>query len=250
MAVFGCEAETSFYARCLELLVFKGYNGARPPDHIAEFGSGSGDAVVAAMAGTRYAGTVHGIEIDEASFSFGRRLVHGEHLEGKYTIELGNFFLTPPEADCLIGNPPYLPRLQKSTEKISADDRALLDQCCGGQTGAEVSQRLLSLEYKQVMLLISSYSNPLEIINAARQNNYALVAWLGWSTRLGRLGLLVEPAIRNLQEQSKAFLLSDSDLYLLCGVLWSKSSRAEVSAEERLLVTSLENLSQHHSSNY
>lgn len=242
MAVFGCEDETSFYARCLELLVFNGYNGARPPDHIAEFGSGSGDAVVAAIAGTRYEGTVHGIEIDEASFDSGRRLVRGEHLEDKYIMELGDFFLGPPRADCLVGNPPYLPLLQRSTGKIDADDKALLDQCCGGQTGAEVSQRLLSLEYEQVMLLISSYSNPLEILHAARQNNYAVVAWLGWSTRLGRLGLLVEPAIRNLEEQSKAFLLSDSDLYLLCGVLWSKRSGGEVSAEERLLVTSLESL--------
>lgn len=247
MAVFDGDAggggETSFYAQCLKHLVFE---GARPPARVVEFGPGSGSAVIAALASKDYPTSVLGVEIDEESVDCARTRIADAHLEGQYAVTLGDFFSRPPEADCLVANPPFLPTVDEGSalagEVMDPKTRAMLPQCDGGPTGSELSQRLLKLHYAQVMMLVCSFVNPIATFDTAREHGYSVSTWLARPGRLGGLARWVFPTIRELQSRQQAFFLRDSEVFLMCGVLWSRSEQTQVSDAERSLVACMKGL--------
>ena len=228
---------------CLRYLVFE---GARPPARVAEFGSGSGAPVIAALGIEGYPTSVFGVEIDEESVDCARTRIADAHLEGQYGVTLGDFFSQPPEADCLVANPPMNPTADERSaltgDTVDLRTQAMLRQCDGGPTGSELTRRLLKLHYPQVMVLVSSFVNPIATLDTAREHGYSMVTWLGRPTRLGGLARRVLPAIRDLQSRQQAFFLRDSEVFLTFGVLWSRGEEAQVSNAERSLVACIKGL--------
>ena len=246
MAVFDGGSETSFYAECLRHLVF---GAAQPPAKVAEFGSGSGEAVIAALGSGKYPVSVRGTEIDQESAETARDRIAAVGLEGQYAVTHGDFFAQPPEADCLVANPPFLPVEGSPLLAPGAADartQAMLRQCDGGPTGTELSRRLLGLGYPQVMMLMCSSVNSVATFDSAREHGYSVVMWLARPGRLGGLARRVLPAIRDLQDRGLAFFLQDTEDFLMSGVLWLRSEPGEVSNAERLLVACMRGLPHSH----
>jgi hypothetical protein len=230
VTIFDFTGETRFYAQCIEQLVL-----AAPAGTIAELGSGSGDAVITALQ-SGYEGSVIGVEIDQESAKRAQASISAAGLGEHYEVRLGDFRAQPPQADCLIANPPYMPSY--SAEMGVEDDPAtlrLLNQCDGGPTGAELSQELLRLDYAQVMLILSTHANPLAILQTAREHEYSVMGWLCRPVTFGRLHVPVLSIIRGLERTGKAFVLPESGTYLIFGVLWVKTGRLKASDFDRAL---------------
>lgn len=237
---------TSFFALCLDYLIFDQSTGAQPPPRIAEFGSGTGSAVIETLAKHTCPTTVFGVEIDKESVDVARTRIADANLEERYTVINGDFFEQPPAADCLIACPAALPTFNQETagpaDTIDEKTLSLLKQIDGGPTGSELSRKLLRLDYAQVMMLVMSFADPIAILGTAREHGYYMEAWLSRPAKLGSLARRVLPVIHDLQGKHQAFLLPDSEIYLMFGVLWTKSYQSQAHNTERSLVACLEGL--------
>lgn len=238
MAIFDFKGETAFYAQCIRQLAF-----ARAPATVAEFGPGAGTAVIAELTDVPNV-SVRGIEIDAASAGSARAAIIAAGLRGRYDVTLGDFLSQPPQADCLIANPPYLPSCADGPRltALEPETLALLRQCAGGPTGSEISQELLRLHYPLVMMLVASHADPLAIFRTAREYGYWVTGWLTRPVTFGALHVPVLPVIRELQAAGRAFVLPASETYLLSGVLWEKTTKPRVSDTERSLVACMRGL--------
>ena len=124
-----------------------------------------------------------------------------------------------------------MPGLRGCAEDIAA----MLVQCDGGPTGAEVSIALLGLGYEQVMLLVSSYADPMAVLSAARVAGYEVAGWLARPFGFSALHRPVMGILRGLEVQGLAF--TTESLYVVAGVLWKRGGR--VSDAERSLTPCL-----------
>ena len=163
---FVCPEESSRYAGSLEQLVFNKLRNASADTTVIEFGSGTGSPVITAILNSDFWGTVHGYEISRDAVETAIQLIEDNGLSRQYIIHNESFFECRdiPKADYLIANPPYVP----------CDNRELLllPALCGGSEGNNVSKRLLSFGYNTVFLEVSSYSNPIGLVEHARSLGY------------------------------------------------------------------------------
>ena len=154
--IFYCPEESNFYSHCLENLLF---NKCDSSAVIVEFGSGDGSPVINSLVKSNFNGTVHGFELNNSSYKIARANVQEYEISDKYVIHNTSFFdASIPKANYLISNPPYLPAI---------DDKIYQPLLHGGTDGSEIARRLLSLDYENVLLMLSSYSNPKGLINYA-----------------------------------------------------------------------------------
>ncbi len=228
--VFYCPEESHFYSNCLENLVLR---NCYESECIVEFGSGDGSPVINSLLRNRFEGLIQGFELNLAAWKTANSHIDEYNLNHKYIIHNSCLFeSSQPEAEYLVANPPYLP----------APDRDIyMPLLFGGIDGATVTNNLLSLDYQNVLLLVSSYSNPQSTINHAKANGYSVTNFFVLPLKFGYYSSepKVKKHIEELRKHGMAFY--SGDYYYLSGVLFQKSSNSKVNLSQELekLMTSL-----------
>ena len=222
--VFFCPEESHFYSHCLERLVFNRY---RDSSSIIEFGSGDGSPVINALMRSQFNGAIHGYELNPSAYQVARARAAQCELDQKYIVHNRSFFdADAPNADCLIANPPYLP---------APDNNICMPLLHGGSDGATITNKLLTLDCPNVMVLISSYSNPVETIEHGLDHGYAVADFMLTPLQFGYYSS--EPkvlnTIRELREKNMAFY--SKNIYLLAGVLFKKQHKCQVDLSTELI---------------
>lgn len=232
--VFFCPEESDFYSHCLETLVLQNCLNS---EAIVEFGSGDGSPIIKALLRADFDGTIQGFELNRSAYEVATAQIKQHRLGDKYIIQNRCLFETAkPEAAYLISNPPYLPAL---------DNKLYQPLLHGGVEGITITKKLLSLDYPNVLTLISSYSNPKGLIQYAIATGYSVTNFLILPVPFGYYSS--EPKVRHriqeLRQENRAFY-SDKT-YLLAGVLFTQNSNSviasstDLSAELVKLMTSL-----------
>ncbi len=227
--IFFCPEESNFYSYCLETLVLN-HAGSKS---IIEFGSGDGSPVINSLLKTRFDGVVHGFEINAAAAEVARARIEEYDLSHQYIIHNCSFFdSSKPQADYLISNPPYLPAI---------DNKIYQPYLHGGIEGITVTKQLLGLNYQNVLVMVSSYSNPVGLINYAIANGYWVSNFITSPLAFGYYSSepKVKSRILELKEEQRAFY--SKNIYLLAGVLFTKepTSTVDLSSELIRLITCL-----------
>jgi hypothetical protein len=228
--VFFCPEESQFYSHCLERLVF---NQCTPCDRVIEFGSGDGSPVINSLCRTSFEGVVDGYELNSAAYQVAKSRIKQSDLDEQYIIHHESFFdADRPNASFLIANPPYIP---------AQDTNIRMPLLRGGVDGASITNQLLSLDYQTVMLLISSYSNPVSTVTHAIAQGYDIVDFMMTPLQFGYYSSQpsVKHHIANLRKLHKAFY--SNNVYLLAGVLFKKTrtSSINLATEFTQLITAL-----------
>jgi methylase of polypeptide subunit release factors len=228
--VFYCPEESNFYSHCLETMVL---NQCDSPKIILEFGSGDGSPVINSLMRTRFNGKIHGFELNTLAGKIAESNIQEYELTERYIIHNYSFFEAAlPKAEYLISNPPYLP---------SIDDNIYQPLLHGGRDGSEIARRLLALDYENLLIMLSSYSNPEGLISYALAKGYSVANFLISPLTFGYYSS--EPKVRNmigeLRKNKMAFC--SENIYLLAGVVFKKQaeSRVDLSAELIQIMTSL-----------
>lgn len=228
--VFFCPEESNFYSHCLETLVLKNCFNS---ESIVEFGSGDGSPVIKSLLRTEFEGTIHGFELNNLACQVANSKIKEYKLNGKYIIHNRCLFdSAKPDATYLVSNPPYLPAL---------DNNIYQPLLHGGIEGITVTKQLLSLNYQNVLVLVSSYSNPEGLINYALAKDYYVSDFMISPLQFGYYSSepKVRDRIKELQRNNRAFY--SKNIYLLAGVLFTKESAStgDLSTELVKLMTSL-----------
>ena len=227
--IFVCPEESKFYSHCLETLVL---NECDNSQLLVEFGSGDGSPVINALLRARFSGLIRGFELNQTACKIANSMVEEYNLDDKYIIHNQSFFeFSKPDSAYLISNPPYLP---------APDENIYMPLLRGGKDGSELTKHLLSLGYDNVLLMISSFSDPKGTINHARIKGYNIADFIVVPLKFGYYSS--EPKVRNtieqMRENSTAFY-SDS-IYFLAGVLFKQFDNSpDLSTELTQIMTSL-----------
>jgi hypothetical protein len=222
--VFYCPEESQFYSYCLEMLLMIHFS----PDIVIEFGSGDGTAVIAAILRTRFEGMVQGYEINPKACHTANRHISQYRLDSRYMILNDCFFRNTPgfEKNFLISNPPYLPCFSK--------EDMVMPELYGGWDGAEVIQKLLSINFSSVMMLVPSISNPLAVFSHAKNSGYSISNFLVTALPFGYYSS--QPEIQDtlcvLKRQKVSFFSGAG--YLIAGVLFQKKEYVQEDRSEEL----------------
>lgn len=226
--VFFCPEESDFYSHCLETLVLKNCFGS---ESIVEFGSGDGSPVLKALLRTDFIGTIQGFELNRSAYEIATSRIKEHKLSHSYILHNRCLFDgAKPEADYLISNPPYLPAL---------DNKLYQPLLHGGIDGITVTQKLLSLNYPNVLTLVSSYSNPEGLINHALAAGYQVSDFAILPIQFGYYSSepKVKRRIHELRQANQAFY--SENIYLLAGVLFTQETTDDLSTELLALLKSL-----------
>jgi len=228
--VFYCPEESNFYSHCLENLVL---NQCASPKVILEFGSGDGSPVINSLMRTRFNGIIHGFELNTLAGKIADSNIQEYELTDRYIIHNSSFFdAALPSAEYLISNPPYLP---------SIDDNIYQPLLHGGSDGSEIARKLLALGYENLLLMLSSYSNPEGLIRYAIAKGYSVASFLVSPLTFGYYSS--EPKVKNMIEELRKNRMAfySENIYLLSGVVFKKQSgmKVDLSAELIQIMTSL-----------
>ncbi|OQX25694.1 MAG: hypothetical protein BWK80_14310 [Desulfobacteraceae bacterium IS3] len=222
--VFYCTEESQFYSYCAEMLLIN----ELAPDRIIEFGSGDGTAIIFAMLRTRFAGIVEGYEINPKAYDLANRHIGRCGLAHRYLIFNDCFFKNTHgfEKKFLTSNPPYLPCFSKKD--------MILPELYGGPEGTEVIIKLLSLDFTHVMMLIPSISNPLAILQYAKNSGYGISNFLVTELPFGYYSSRpeIQDTLCVLKNKNISFF-SDAG-YLIAGVLFQKKECVQKDRFEEL----------------
>jgi methylase of polypeptide subunit release factors len=228
--VFFCPEESQFYSQCLEKMVL---SRSTHSDVLVEFGAGDGSPVINCVLKNHFDGLIHGYELKTSACEIARSRIERYRLKNKYIIHNKCFFkYAPSNANYLIANPPYIP---------APDDNLYMPSLHGGIDGSTITKQLLSLDYENVLLMISAYSNPVETIDYALDRGYQVIDFTIAPLQFGYYSC--EPKVKNtiveLRKNCKAFY--SQNIYFLAGVLFKKkdNSNLNLSAEFLKVMTAL-----------
>ncbi|MBW4574897.1 MAG: SAM-dependent methyltransferase [Aphanothece sp. CMT-3BRIN-NPC111] len=228
--VFFCPEESNFYSQSLETLVLNQCVGS---EVIIEFGSGDGSPVINSLLKTSFDGLIIGFELNALAAKSAKSKISSSKLNDKYIIHNCSFFdYSKPPAEYLISNPPYIP---------SSDSNIYQPLLHGGTDGSKIARQLLSLDYENVLLLVSSYCNPVSLIKYALAQNYYVQNFLVSPLKFGYYSS--EPKVKNsiLQLRKNNMAFYSDNIYLLAGVLFKKKQEfmVDLSSELIQVMTSL-----------
>ncbi|WP_017317371.1 class I SAM-dependent methyltransferase [Mastigocladopsis repens] len=228
--IFFCPEESNFYSNCLDNFVL---SNCQQSECIVEFGSGDGKPVINSLLKNRFDGVIHGFELNTSAWKVANLTIDEYNLGQKYIIHNSCLFeSSQTEAEYLVANPPYLP---------APDKDICMPLLFGGTDGATITNELLSLGYENVLLLVSSFSNPESTIHHARANGYRVTNFIVLPLKFGYYSseLKVKNHIEELRKNKMAFY--SGDYYFLAGVLFQKSqeSGADLSNELAQVMTTL-----------
>lgn len=202
---FVCSEESENYAGTLQTLLFNKLHAACTTPTIIEFGSGTGEPVIAALLNSGFTGVVHGYEINPDAANTALQLITSCGLARQYIIHAESFFDARqiPQVDYLIANPPYIPSDHPSD--------LLLPGLCGGPQGNTIAKSLLSVSYPHVCLEVSSYSNPAAVVQHAKNLGYSLTRFSINKLPLGIYSRqpIVMNRIRQMRREGLAFVGDD-----------------------------------------
>nr|BFF27822.1 hypothetical protein GCM10025732_57870 [Glycomyces mayteni] len=218
---------------CVEDLIRRHERANGSAFKLVELGAGTAKTICGVLRRVGSSIQVHGFEIDGASFHSARTNVVDHALEDRYRLTHGDFFEAMegvPAQGCLISNPPYLP---------SPDPQIRLPHLWGGEHGDHISRKAIAMGFPRVLLMLSSFANPLGLLRWARAHGYALVHWVARPIEFGDYSS--EPKVRRhideMAATGRSFVTEDS--YLLVGATWSKEgAAADRSAELARLIRS------------
>lgn len=222
--VFFCPEESDFYSYCLETLVL---NNCGNSESIIEFGSGDGSPVIKALLRTSFDGIVHGFELNSLACETAKSKIEEYELSDKYIIHNRSFFESSrPVSKYLVSNPPYLP---------APDNKIYQPLLHGGIDGITLTKNLLNQGYENVLVMASSYSNPVGLMNYASSKGYCVSNFLFSPLSFGFYSS--EPKVSNrieeLRKLNKAFY--SKNLYLLAGVLFTKQPKCQTDLSTELI---------------
>lgn len=227
--IFFCPEESNFYSNCLENFILRNCDDA---NSIIEFGSGDGSPVINSLLRNKFDGVIHGFELNTSAWKAANLTIDEYNLTDKYVVNNSCLFeASTPNANYLIANPPYLP---------APDDDIYMPLLFGGEDGATITNELLSLGYENVLLLVSSFSNPLSTIAQAQEHGYSISNFVILPLKFGYYSS--EPKVKNhieeLRKHNMAFY--SGDYYFLAGVLFQQdASTVDLSKELTQVMTSL-----------
>ncbi len=222
--VFFCPEESKFYSHCLETLVL---NRCDRRQSIIEFGSGDGSPVINSLLRTKFQGVVHGFELNKSACKAAHLTIEEFNLFGRYVIHNACFFESPkPPAEYLISNPPYLP---------APDNNLYMPLLHGGTDGATLTKQLFTLGYANLLVMISSFSDPQDTVDYARRQGYGIADFVVVPLKFGHYSSesKVQNAIAEMRENNKAFY--SNNIYFLAGVLFTKRQEAAVDLSTELV---------------
>ncbi|MGI2902598.1 SAM-dependent methyltransferase [Tolypothrix sp. VBCCA 56010] len=228
--IFVCPEESNFYSNCLENLVIR---NCLHNESVVEFGSGDGTPVINSLLRNKFDGVIHGFELNTSAWKVANSTIDEYNLANKYVISNSCLFKSSkPQAEYLIANPPYLP---------APDKDIYMPLLFGGIDGAAITNELLSLDYDNVLLLVSSYSNPESTIEKAKENGYSVNNFVVLPLKFGYYSSepKVKKHIEELRKKKMAFY--SGDYYFLAGVLFKKRHECDVDLSNELahVMTSL-----------
>ncbi|YAF96795.1 MAG: SAM-dependent methyltransferase [Nodularia sp. CChRGM 3473] len=228
--IFFCPEESNFYSNCLENFVFR---NCKNSDFIVEFGSGDGSPIINSLLKNNFDVVIQGFELNTSAWKAANLTIDEYDLNQKYTIHNACLFKSSkPKADYLIANPPYLP---------APDPDIYMPLLFGGKDGATVTNELLLLNYENVLVLLSSFSNPTSTINLAKKNGYCVHNFMILPLKFGYYSS--EPKVKNYIEElrTKKTAFYSRDYYFLAGVLFKKRQKSAIDLSNELaqVMTSL-----------
>jgi methylase of polypeptide subunit release factors len=228
--VFFCPEESIFYSNCLDNLVLRNCPNS---ETIIEFGSGDGSPIINSLLRNNFNGRIHGFELNPLACKAANLNIDEYNLGDKYIIYNSCLLNSSKlEAKYLIANPPYLP---------APDNDIYIPLLFGGVDGATVTNQLLSLDYDNVLLLVSSFSNPQSTISHAKVNGYSVTNFLVLPLKFGYYSS--EPKVKKHIEELKKHKMAfySGDYYFLAGVFFKKQEQSSIdlSSELAQVMTSL-----------
>jgi methylase of polypeptide subunit release factors len=209
--VFFCPEESDFYSQCINQLVLKQCNKS---EIIAEFGSGDGTPVINTLLKTEFKGKIYGFELNDSAYEVAKSNIRKHELDSRYIITNKSFFSSfDRDAEYLISNPPYLPAI---------DNDIYQPLLHGGTDGSDIARKLLSLNYENVLLMVSSYSNPQNLVKYAISQGYSTGNFMISPLNFGYYSS--EPKVKRmiLEMQKKGLAFYSENIYLLAGVLFTR----------------------------
>ncbi|MDX2230222.1 MAG: SAM-dependent methyltransferase [Leptolyngbyaceae cyanobacterium bins.349] len=222
--VFFCPEESYFYSYCLERFVL---SACSSQDQVIEFGCGDGTPVIHSLTRNFFPGVIHGYELNSAACSVANSRIEKYRLTNRYIVHNESFFdAAKPQAEYLIANPPYLP---------APDEDICMPALRGGHDGSGITCQLLTLNLPSVLLMISSYSNPIDTVNHAIANGYYVADFMVSPLQFGYYSSepKVKQTIQQLHRDRRAFF--SDNIYLLAGVLFRKHHRTAIDLSQELL---------------
>jgi methylase of polypeptide subunit release factors len=228
--IFFCPEESNFYSNCLENFVFRNCQNS---ESIVEFGSGDGSPVINSLLRNKFDGVIQGFELNTSAWKAANSTIDEYNLTNKYIIHNSCLFSSSqPDAEYLVANPPYIP---------APDDDIYMPLLFGGVDGATLTNDLLLLDYQNVLVLVSSFSNPINTLNIAKQNSYYVQNFMVLPLEFGYYSSepKVKKHIEELRKNKMAFY--SGDYYFLAGVLFTKSQNSVTDLSNQLaqVMTSL-----------
>lgn len=222
--VFFCPEESYFYSHCLERFVISTCSNS---ELVVEFGCGDGTPVIHSLTRNPFLSAIHGYELNPSACQVARSRIEKYRLHNRYFVHNESFFEAKrPKAEYLIANPPYLP---------APDDDIQMPALRGGHDGSGITRQLLGLDYPTVLLMIASYSNPIDTVNDAIANGYYVADFMVSPLQFGYYSS--EPKVKNtihsLKRNRRAFY--SENIYFLAGVLFRKQHRTAIDISDELL---------------
>lgn len=222
--IFFCPEESNFYSYCLETLVLNNCVGS---ESIVEFGSGDGSPIIKSLLRTRFNGIVHGFEINPLASEAARAKIEKYELSHRYIIHNRSLFdYSKPQAKYLISNPPYLPAI---------DNKIYQPFLHGGVDGITVTKDILALGYENVLVMVSSYSNPVGLVNYAMAGGYCISNFLISPLTFGHYSSESKVRDQIAKLKSKQMAFCSENIYLLAGVLFTKAKDTTVDLSNELV---------------
>ena len=218
--IFEDREESEFYAQCVRDFLFRHGYELLENKEIVELGVGSGETITELLRYHGFTGKIQGYEIDSASYQHAFRLVEEHAVADRYMVINDNFFQGVAGSvfgGCVISNPPYLP----------AHDNAIrLPALWGGVDGSSVTRQIVECGFEHLVLLVSSFSNPLSVIEHASSRGYRVIDFAIRTMRFGAYSseLKVRERIAELSGAGEAFV--SADRYCVAGVAWVRSQGA------------------------
>ena len=189
---------------------------------VHEFGSGDGVPMINALLATSFKGMIHGYEISDASWNLAKTQIERSLTEERYQVHLSDFFeVCPKSCSCiLVSNPPYLPAWP--------DTGLYMKELYGGIDGTMISRKLLSLKYRTVLLLVSSFSNPVDLLQYAAELGYEIANFLIKPLPFGHYSSQPEVKARIMELYRERTAFFSEHYYLLAGVIFQKKECANM----------------------
>jgi methylase of polypeptide subunit release factors len=232
--VFQDREESEFYAQCVRDFLFRHSYELLENKEVVELGVGTGETIVELLKYHDFNAKIRGYEIHAESCERAQRLVEDNGVADRYIVANADFFEAVAHLElggCAISNPPYLP---------AEDDDILMPGLWGGGDGSAVTKRILECGFECLIMLVSSFSNPLSTIDYAAEQGYRVLDYVVRTMRFGPYSSesRVRQRIEQLGQEGSAFV--SADRYCLAGVAWVRSADgADLTDALKRAVTSL-----------